>query len=395
MNYGITEQGFIRKPYKIIEEEIQKRAQELFGSDIDLSDESPSGALFKLMAWSIDRQWQLAEDEYYAHWLDSSEGVSLERVTKFGHISRKPEQYALTMLQFTGEPETAIPAGTIAETESNIEFSTLIEVETDQDGIALVEAKCLTSGTVGNLPVDSINSIKTPISGINDVTNIERGSGGRGKETDFELRKRYEDLPLSTGSAVPAILAAITEISNVVSCVIYENDTNIESPAGLPAHSFEAVVVGGIDAEIANVIFNKKSAGISSYGNHTEVVIDSQGQEHIIKFSRAIDVLVYVIIRLTTNAAWEEERKAEIIQNTIEYIGGVDADQVEHNGVDTGSPIYTWKIEAAQMEIPGIETIEASIGKTEQEELDKLEFQVREKAICIPDNITVEIGGQN
>ena len=53
MTYGITEQGFVRKPYTVILSEAQGKARVLFGSDIDLSETSPDGMWVMLMSWAI------------------------------------------------------------------------------------------------------------------------------------------------------------------------------------------------------------------------------------------------------------------------------------------------------------------------------------------------------
>ena len=48
---------------------------------------------------------------------------------------------------------------------------------------------------------------------------------------------------------------------------------------GRPPHSFECVIDGGTDADIAQVIWDNMANGIQPYGNTSEVIQDSQGEE--------------------------------------------------------------------------------------------------------------------
>ena len=65
-----------------------------------------------------------------------------------------------------------------------------------------------------------------------------------------------------------------------------ENDTDETNASGLPPHSIELVVYGGLDEEIAKAIHRRKGAGIQTYGNVTVPVVDAAGNIKNISFSR-------------------------------------------------------------------------------------------------------------
>jgi hypothetical protein len=44
MEYGLTDKGFIAKPFEVILEEEQDLFRAAFGTDIDLSNDTPEGA---------------------------------------------------------------------------------------------------------------------------------------------------------------------------------------------------------------------------------------------------------------------------------------------------------------------------------------------------------------
>jgi uncharacterized phage protein gp47/JayE len=68
-----------------------------------------------------------------------------------------------------------------------------------------------------------------------------------------------------------------------------------------PGKSFEIVVQGGADSDIANAIYGAKPAGIQSYGSTTVNVEDEFGNAHPISFQRPTEIPIYVTIALTTD----------------------------------------------------------------------------------------------
>lgn len=383
MNYGITPQGFIRKPFNVILQELVQTAQsgEYFGSEIDLSPESPLGALVHLMALAIDRQWQLAEDVYYSMWLSTAEGVHLDRVCKLGFVSRRPATYATVMLRFYGEPGSEIPAKTQAETAQNIVFETINDAVIASEGYVDVLARCALPGTVGIVQSGMINSIKTPLPGVDSVINLQASFGGKDIESDYELVERYQQLPAATGSSVHSLISALKNTEGVISATVFENTGNVVDSNGLPPNSIVCIVQGGADQDIARTIFTKKAAGIATHGSEEIQIVDEYGIDRLIRFSRPLNINVYVRYEIQTNQEWSDDNIIVIKRNAIKYIGGVDDNNVEHSGVGIANTVYIWKLIAMQQEIVGISSINVKIGKTyPPSQLDNLTFLPLERA---------------
>ncbi len=394
MNYGITPQGFIRKPYSVILQELQDQARlgDYFGPDIDLSDASPVGIRIKLDAWAIDRQWALAEEVYYSLWINTAEGVSLDRVARLGFVSRDPAQHAIVLLEYAGIAGSTIPLGSQAETSQNIVFETIEEKTIGESGIVQVYAQCTQAGTEGNVPAGVITSIKTPITGVDSVTNPLGASGGRPRETDAEVRANYEDLPASTGSSIDAIRGAVSGIAGVMNVIALENTTNVEDANGIPPRSIEVIVNGGLDEAIAQMIFSKKSSGVETYGTSLVVVTDSQGLPHDIRFSRPAPIDVYIIYEITSNSDWISDNIVSMKRNAVAYVGGVDDLLIQHPGLGNGGTVLAWKLAAIQSGISGIENISVKLGRApEPAESDNLEFLARELPRATMANIVVAV----
>lgn len=383
MNYGITPQGFVRKPFNIIMQELVQTAQsgEYFGSDIDLSPESPLGALVHLMAWAIDRQWQLAEDVYYSMWLSTAEGVHLDRVCKLGFVSRRPATYATVILRFSGEPGSEVPAKTQAETAQNIVFETINDAVITSEGYVDVMAKCIVPGTIGIVQSGMINSIKTPIPGVDSVINQQASSGGKDIESDYELVERYQQLPASTGSSLQSLISALKNTEGVISATVFENTGNTVDANGLPPKSVECIVQGGTDQDVARTIFTKKAAGIATHGSEEIQIVDGYCIDRLIRFSRPQNIIIYVRYEIQTNQEWSDDNIINMKRNAIKYIGGVDDNNVEHSGVGIANAVYIWKLIAVQQGIAGIDSITVKIGKTyPPTQSNNLTFLPRERA---------------
>lgn len=77
----------------------------------------------------------------------------------------------------------------------------------------------------------------------------------------------------------------------------------------VPPHSFEAVVEGGTDQDVADKLWGVKAAGIGTHGNISKTVQDSEGDDHTVKFSRPTPKYAWIDVELTLNS--EEDFPAD------------------------------------------------------------------------------------
>ena len=100
---------------------------------------------------------------------------------------------------------------------------------------------------------------------------------------------------------------------------------------GRPGHSFEIVVVNGEDPAIAQTIFDTKPAGIQTYGNTQEDVVDTSGV-YPINFTRPESPPVYVSIALVVDPDTFPSTGVSDIQAELVAIG----DQIPIGGLIVG-----------------------------------------------------------
>jgi len=159
-----------------------------------------------------------------------------------------------------------------------------------------------TAGAVA-APAASLTVIETPIAGWASCTNALDATLGQEIETDAELRiRRLQTLAAPGSATVDAIRAEILDVDDVTAALVFENDTNAVDIAGRPAKSVEAVVLDGVDADIAEALWDVKPAGIETFGGVTVVVTDSQGFTHDVNFSRPTPVPIWLEVDITIDS---------------------------------------------------------------------------------------------
>lgn len=180
---------------------------------------------------------------------------------------------------------------------------TIAIVETTRGWLPYVdiEFEAETAGAV-QAPAGSLTVIETPTTGIDAVENLLDAEVGNETETDEELRTRRKiELQKAGTATIEGIRNAVLAVEDVNQAAVYENGTDTTDIFGRPPHSFETIVDGGDDTEIAQTIFDSKGAGIKAHGSTIIVIQDSMNVGHNIGFSRPSEIDIWMIINVTGN----------------------------------------------------------------------------------------------
>lgn len=152
-------------------------------------------------------------------------------------------------------------------------------------------------------PVNKITVIETTLSGVNSVRNRIAGVLGRNIETDSELRiRRVITLKQSSAATKDAILSEILGVDGVTAAFLIENTTSVPDGEGRPGKSFQLIVQGGDDQEIADALWSVKPAGIETTNLGLQAgtpVVDSAGDTQTVYFSRPDTKRIWVNITYT------------------------------------------------------------------------------------------------
>ena len=144
----------------------------------------------------------------------------------------------------------------------------------------------------------TITVIDTPVAGLDSVTNLEDAIVGRDVETDVELRLRIQSVRQGFATDESIRSRLLDEVPGVSSVTIISNRTD-SVVSGQPAHSYQAIVQGGTDQAVADKLWEVQPSGIQSFGSEAEVVVDSQGNNQDVNFSRPTNEYAWVKVVYT------------------------------------------------------------------------------------------------
>lgn len=380
----LTSKGFERLSYnEILNKKIMK-AKELFGEDIDTSALTPLGKFIRINAYDLAEACEEAEYIYYSIFPGSARGVSLDRLCVFVGITRNPAVEAKYRVKIKGSSGTKVPVGFLVGTLSGISFFTVEEKEI-KEGECDVNVWCSEAGKVGNVPPESIKQIINPAPGITSVVGVELVEAGTEDETDYELRKRFEEAREGTGSCTEAaIKAAVSRVPTVTSAGIVVNSGLEPDGKGRPGKSFECYINGGENYHelIAQTIFEKTPIGIKTVGSEEVVIKDESGKEHTVKFSHTTKVNVYVRLRIRTDLSYEGEKgKTEVVGNIMGFI----------NGLGIGEDVILSSLYGKAHAVTGVlEVTELSLSKNGEDYFSR-NIDVEEWEIANCANVNVEV----
>lgn len=357
ITYDIT--GITIQTLSEILDEREANLQTFLGTDFTISGDN---AIANLQLADADREFDLQELLLYIAMQldpDQAEGIWLDFICALNNIKRYEPEKTLIPLTITGTPNVSKNARTIIVVDEDTdEYFT--NVEAFAVGVGGTVNVSFRATSFGDISASSghIYSLKTASSGISSVAWNVSGtySIGRYAETDIELRARREyTVELSASSTLASIRANVSEVDGVSYLNIYENDA-ISTVDTIPAKSFEVVVLGGDDVEIATAILEKKGAGIQAYGTSTETILDENGNSFTIGFTRPTETAVELRITATVSSlqpeSWETDVKQKIVEKFEELYS-------------VGSDIYTYNLYCVLNDIP--EIINVSVFEVEKE----------------------------
>lgn len=313
--YGIQESGFVIKPLDVIISEMEASERANIADDIDVSYDQVFGQINAIVGAEIREAWEALQDVYASQYPDDSVGVPLDNVCAYTGTVRLPQAKSTVPISLMLDAGTTVPAGSVVAedlgggTPSTVNRFVTVEDVTNGGGSPASVDTTAEGEDYG--PLDVVAGamvIVTPVTGWTSVTATEDATVGRLDESDDELRlRREQDLRAQGSSAVDSIRGDLRALSGVTSAHVYENTDDVTDGDGRPPHTFECVVLGGDDQEIADLVWAEKPAGIATYGTTTQSVTDSSGETRSVSFSRPTGIPIYLKIDIEVGAAYPSD----------------------------------------------------------------------------------------
>lgn len=206
--------------------------------------------------------------------------------------------------------------------------------------------------------IGELDTIAVGVSGWNSVYNYVSGDPGEDLETDESLRVRRAAAARVRKSRAtdPAIEAALLDVRGVSSALVKSNRGFATDSDGVPGKSFNSLVIGGNDNEIAQCIYENQPSGIQSYGNTSVNITDSHGIEQQISFSRPTAVYLWVKV---TYSIYDEEAfpGQDVVKAAL-----VEWAEKEYT---LGKDIISTRINQGLYDVPGIGVATCAVAVTD------------------------------
>jgi len=398
MEYGLTDKGFVIKPFEVLLREEQDDFRAAFGNDLDLSDTSIEGVYVRNQALKKTQLWEQLGKLYASGDVDDSFGVYLDRLVNYVNVERLPANATQVYMCLWAEEDTLIPAGHLLRLHSGqtfriageatisratllgfsieisevvightyqlqintsiISYTAVADDEEEQILQGLIDAINIAFPAVFNIEIDdgelvlhsiiglepfsmsssdpnmefpllgyyavysatvtgpilvqigALNEIVSKVNGLETAINYASGITGRLVESDTELRMGLGNRQKQATSNEVAIQNELFKVAGVEFARVYSN-RGMTISQGRPPKSYEAVVVGGDEQEIAETIFRKGPAGVQPFGQIIKQVFDSEGFAWDIGFSRPTNKYIWILIQYEINP--EEDLPLDVV----------------------------------------------------------------------------------
>lgn len=294
----ISERGIEIDDLYTIQNRLVNAFKSIYGEDVNLDSDTPDGQILGIFSQEIANVHQAVS--FIVQMLDPYQAVGqwLEQRAMYAGITRITASYSyIDEVIFTGSPKTTIPSNAIYIDKNKNKWVTTEPITLNDLGSARIKFRSL---ELGNYSVNAMDEFtpSTIIIGVDKVTANTKSYGGVDEETDAQLLKRFIlSHSINNYDDRRGIQSALMNITGVTKCVVYENYTNKTDEKGVPAHSFNAVILGGADEKIAEAITKKKIGGCGLFGEiETSYLLDDIPRKVYFDRPKKINVNVSMII---------------------------------------------------------------------------------------------------
>ena len=398
-------------------EGVREKFAEIFGTDIDLSAETPVGRLIEAFAVLIKSALGVTAQSANQFNIDYCTGIYLDSIGRIYNMERLPGTKTRIKVEcrFTSNIVDTVPAGSrIMNKDTGAIFT--IDSNITRDNIAYADGKGYYAETTATAEefgpeiadIGTVNVIQNQSLGWIGVSNTGTLQIGTFVETDEEFRARIKKARSIGVGFKQSLEARLRRIDGVYSVCILENNNKeeaIKNGVLIPGHSiFVCAYTGSPNPgevqknAIAEAIVATKPAGTGIATDDAEIVEYGGATKHEVDVSDGLTsttrvtfytpamVRVKVTVTINTNLYTGSSLVADIDNAVVNYV----------NGVAIGESVYSTMMAKSILanvngvNIASIELFrEVSEGETE-EAANILTSYGYQKFYTEPEDITIE-----
>ena len=354
-DFGLTKDGMVFPDFQDYLNEFLIQGKIEFGDNFQIDSETAFGQLIEAFAYLFEGNSNILQNIYNSIFIHSMSGQMLDRYAANFNIERLQGRKAYGTIVIEGTPGHIVARGFEFKSKSGLFYTLSSNTLLNSDGVGTSQVVANEIGSIYNTEKNTITEKAKGDENVTSATNPAAITNGSDIESDIDFRERIIKLFSGGESAsVNGIKRSMLELSQVIDCKVLENNTNIkDETTGLEPGQITVIIRGLIDDEVAEKLFNTRSAGIQTVGNRSITVISDSNQlieEHLYQaiekdlFIKVENVQLYSGTSLDTKAVIVSELMANIA-NTLQL--GVKANYEKILGVVYNIP----EIEEADISI--------------------------------------------
>ncbi|WP_424349270.1 baseplate J/gp47 family protein [Latilactobacillus sp. 5-91] len=402
----LDKNGFIRPTYAELVEQLTAKWLQLFGENANTAANSVGGIFIRLMAFFLNKVYELAELVYQSQFIDSATGPTLDQLAANLGLVRQAPQTAIGDIKIYGLAGYSVKAGTLFQTKDGLNYVTSEDITLVDTGkkqlnvegfgtitynnqnIGIGDSTVLYANGTGskfNKPESIVNYPTNQVTPVEEVLAVQVGNltGGADLETDDALRSRLEQASQEAPSSpYNGVISAVHNVVGVNAVKIVSNDTLVADSAGNPPKTLHIYVDGGYKDDIAKAILESVAAGVQTYGGILNHVKDIGGTTHDVYFDKPTPLSIFAKIKVTTNDSFPLQGNDQIKQAVLDYISSVGMGEMIY---------YSYLYRFIYDNVPGIVVADVKIG-TSKDQLTAADIQLTDiqRATITADSVVVE-----
>jgi uncharacterized phage protein gp47/JayE len=279
--FGLSDKGFRGKDLLTIKDELEAKLRAEVDPTLRFGPDSIAGLITGIVGHQASQVWEALSGLYHSLQPETATGRALDALCSLTGTYRKNATFSKAIAVMTLDGKAKVPKDSRIQSLSGHFFRVTKEVNNTATTKMDLEAD-LIAEEVGPIIAHPKTEAKimTPASGWSKAVFKNTYETGYLDESDTELRlRRITDLKAIGSSTVDAIRSRLQQLPHVEAVHIKES-----------SRSFETIIKGGKDKDIATTIWQCKPLGVETAGAIEFTVKDSLEAQRKIRFSRPIEI---------------------------------------------------------------------------------------------------------
>ena len=312
-----------------------------FGTDLSLDDSTPQGSMID--DFTIMKQESNTNDLKLFNQFnpETAEGIFQDALGAIYGMKRIPAKHSVVTCQCIGVQGTVIDENAIAQNVNGDLFKAIETKTIPASGTVNVQFESIETGAIP-CGANTVNKVYSIITGWDAINNSSAGAEGQEAESraDFEERRKKELGRNATGS-LSAVYSRLSEVDGVADVFVWENDTNTNVTyrgVTLTPHSIFVCINGGLGQDIAEAIYNSKSAGCDTTATGTSITCTYTDPMTSVNYTYNIQrpTNVPIMVKVGVSASISDDIKAQIKEAIINDWKGY----TNESSITIGTSIY-------------------------------------------------------